>query len=75
MYSPNLIVCLLEGRYRSAGLFVSDLRYAIEGRVVKKMQELVKGQENAQQMKEKITQCTKLLLDFIQKDLEPCLVL
>jgi hypothetical protein len=66
------------GRYRNPALFIGDLKYAIEGRIVKKLHALIKAQklqEQSVEQRDKVNQCAALLMRFLSTELEPKLIL
>jgi hypothetical protein len=55
--------------------FTADIKYAVEGRVIKRAQTLVKDHEQATELRQKINQSATLLLNFVKNQLEPQLTL
>lgn len=54
---------------------MTDVKYAVEGKAVKRAHALVKSHDDAAELKDKINQCAALLLGFLKNQLEPQLTL
>ncbi len=56
-----------SGRYRSPLLFINDVKYIIEGKIMKKLVTNASGKEQ----KESIASAVKGMIEFLKEILEP----